>query len=210
MSLTIAFCTPHGIVVSADRCITTTLESGSSFCRTMKERKLFLTPTGFAFTYAGKSTFSNRPASYWMNRFVSRFSDPNLTVADCTRKLCVAFHSMEPTKNIVIIGAGYENGKPRVYSSSSSKRTLTDHLKGGITCIAFSGETDLAKVIIDAKPLDTKSYTIPDTIDFVKHVTLTVSNIQRFGQTPITVSPDCDTLLIEDGRSRWVDPPAFI
>ena len=210
MSLAITFCTPHGIVVSADRCITTTLKSGSSFCQTMQERKLFLAPMGFAFTYTGDSTFRNRPASYWMNRIVSRFSNPNLTVADCTRKICIAFHSMEPTKNIVIIGSGYENGEPRVYSSNSSKRILTDHLKGDITCIAFSGETDLAKAIIDAKPVDTKSYTIPDAIDFVKHVTLTVSNIQKFGQTPVTVSHDCDVLVIEASRSLWIDPPVFI
>ena len=210
MSLIMSFCTPHGIVMGADRCITTTLTSGSSFCHSVQERKLFLAQNGFGFSYCGNSTFRDLPASYWMNRLIQRFSSLDLNVADFTLKLCLAFHVLDPVQNIIIIGSGYQHGKPQVYSANSTKRELIDHLNGQNTCISFAGESDLARTIIDAKPIDRKRYTIPDAIDFTKHVILTVSNIQKFAQTPKTVSPDCDILVILDARSQWIEPPAFI
>lgn len=210
MSLAISFCTSHGIVMGADRCITTTLADGKSFCGTTQERKLFLSPTGYGFSYTGASTYRGLPASYWMERLIERFSTPDRDVPGLVMKLCAAFYSLDPQQNTIMIGAGYQDGKPQVYSCASGKRSLTDHLQGKLDCIAYSGETDLARKVIDAVPVDRSSYTIPDAIDFTKHVITTVSNIQRFAPTPVTVSPDCDILVITARGARWVEPPLFL
>ena len=205
MSLTIAFCNSHGIVMAADRFITTTVD-GASFCGTTTEQKLFLSPEGFGFTYAGTSTFRNHPASYWMDRFIERFSHLNLNVHDYVQNLCTAFHFLDKSQNIIIIGAGCTNGTNHVYSSNSISRIIVNHLYESETCISVSGENDLALRIIDTYPINRNVFTTVDMVDFVRHVILTASNIQKFAQRPITISPECDVLLITSKMSKWVIP----
>lgn len=78
MSLVITFATAHGIVMAADRCITTTLVSGKSFVLTDQERKLFLADCGYAFSYTGSSSFDGKPiepsAAQWEKVLLSLFS----------------------------------------------------------------------------------------------------------------------------------------
>lgn len=207
MSLIMAFCTTHGIIMSGDRCITTTLDNKKSFCSTMSERKLFLSKKGFGFSYAGSSTFRNKPASYWMERFIMRFDGLDISLYEYVKKLSVAFHTLDNSRNIILVGCGYQNLNPCVYSVGSSNLTLVDHIKDG-TCIAFAGESNLARTIIEILPLDQKSFTLHDAIQFVQHVTLTLSNAQRFAQTQMTISPKCDILKITAANSEWITRPS--
>lgn len=207
MSLAISFCTCHGIIMSADRCITTTLSDGKSFCATMSEQKLFISKNGYGFSYTGASTYKGKPASYWMDRFICYLDRSNLTLSQYLESLSSKFRYLDNTKNIIIIGCCFHNNAPMVYSISSASGTLTDHLSHADTCIAFSGESNIAKQIIDMLPIDYKSYTLFDAIEFVKHVTLTTSNIQKFALTPITVSPTCDILKITNSGINWVVEP---
>ncbi|MBQ6756791.1 MAG: hypothetical protein IJP43_07640 [Oscillospiraceae bacterium] len=210
MSLIMSFCTSHGIVMGADRCITTNLASGESFISTMHERKLFMTSNGFGIAYAGSSTFKDRPASYWIERFIPKLSVRSRSVSDLVYRLCLAFHRLDPDKSIIIIGSGYKDGNPQVFSCNSSKLKSCDHLNGKNDCIAFAGEVNLARCIIDAVPIARNTYTTLDAVDFIKHVILTTSNIQKFGQIPITVSPECDLLYIGEKISKWIEPPEFL
>ena len=210
MSLAIAFATAHGVVLSADRCICTTLESGKSFMQTRTERKLFLSEDNCGFTYTGDANFEEKPTSFWMERFISRYALLSLRPDAFVKKLCIAFHQLDSDKNVVIIGAGYSDGLPQVYSCGSQSMVMVNHLAKETTGIIFSGENALARNVIDMVPIQKQSFTVPDAIEFVKHVTLTVSNIQRFGQVPVTVSPDCDILAVLPNDARWVIPPVSL
>ena len=183
MSLIMAFCTTHGIIMSGDRCITTTLDNKKSFCSTMSERKLFLSKKGL------------------------RFDGLDISLYEYVKKLSVAFHTLDNSRNIILVGCGYQNLNPCVYSVGSSNLTLVDHIKDG-TCIAFAGESNLARTIIEILPLDQKSFTLHDAIQFVQHVTLTLSNAQRFAQTQMTISPKCDILKITAANSEWITRPS--
>ena len=210
MSLALVFCTCHGIIMSADRCITTTLSSGASFCATMSERKLFLSNNNFGISYTGVASFEGLPASYWVQKFMSRFDKLHLSLKDYVLKLCKAFKKLSPNANVIINGCGYQDDKPCVYSCSSKNLSFADFLAERKTAIVVSGENDLALAIIDALPIDHQKYTVTDAIEFVKHVNLTVSNIQRFAQAPITVSPQCDVLLLTSNDAKWiVQPPSM-
>lgn len=207
MSLVISFCTNHGIIMSGDRYITTTLKTGSSFCQTENEQKVFLSKKCYGFACAGSYTFKRKPASYWMERFIHRFDSMNLSLIQYLQKLKTAFYQLDNSVNIIIIGCGYDGLIPLVYSSSSFAKELTNHLEQNDTCIAFAGENGIAQKIIDMLPLDHTSYTLYDAVEFVKHVTLTVSNIQRFAQTPVTVGKDCDILCLTPQKADWIVRP---
>lgn len=142
-----------------------------------------------------------------MERFIHRFDPMNLSLIQYLQKLKTAFYQLDNSANIIIIGCGYDGLTPLVYSTSSSAKELTNHLGEVDTCIAFAGESDIAKKIIDMLPLDRTSYTLYDAVEFVKHVTLTVSNIQRFAQAPVTVGKDCDILCITDQKAEWIVRP---
>ena len=145
-----------------------------------------------------------------MAQFVDRFSSSELSVQACLQILRAQFLSLSHSEKLILIGCGYQDGCFHVHSCNLIYEKIVDHLEKSRTCIAFSGEQELAKGIIDAVPIDRSWYTIPDASAFIQHVILTVSNIQRFGQTPITVSPDCDLLYIGAGGSRWLIPPLFV
>ena len=210
MSLAISFCTCHGIVMSADRAITTTTKDGKSFLSSENDQKLFLSQKGYGFSYTGQASYRNRPASYWMNRFIKRFDLMEISLADYLWKLAVAFHCLDAKNNIILIGCGYQDGNAMVYSTNSSTRKITDHLKNRDTCIAFSGESTLAKKIIDIADMDTKSYNLTDAIEYLKFVTFTVSRIQKFYLLAKTVGPVCDVLKIVPTGSEWIVKPLAI
>ena len=199
MSLAIALSTAHGIVMAADRYITATV-NGQSFCKTTNAQKVFLCKNGYGFCYTGNANFRGCPSSYWMEKFIDRFGSLNLNVPNFVRKLCIAFYSLDKSQNIILIGAGYENDVPVIYSCNSSKRLLSEHPLGSAV---YSGETDIAKAVIDTKPCNRGDYTLPDAIDFVRHVIMSTSNIQRFGNVAVTVGPNCDILLISKDKSCW-------
>lgn len=206
MSLALAFYNNNGIVMSADRRITTIVDD-SSFPLTDNEQKIFLSTEGYGFAYVGSSKFRDRPTSYWMRRFIGEYSCKGLSVSQFLVKLCKTFYLLDKTKNVSIIGVGIENNKNQVYSIGSYEMNLADHAADGKCNIIFSGEKEIARNIIDMYPIDKSLFPISDMIDYVKHVTLTASNIQKFAQMQQTISKDCDILAITNKSSKWVATP---
>lgn len=213
MSLCLAFSNANAVVMSADRRVMTTVGTSSKgeqikyFLQTDNEKKLFLCPKNRGLAYAGSSNLSdNTPISFLIEQLLKLPDLENLSLSDflSTMLECIAWN-LASSSNTVLIAADYSGSCPIILSGNTSDRTIHNHLceTSGNPPFVFSGENDLAKTVVEAVPTDRATFPVVDMISYVRFVTATVSEIQRFGQVPQTVSRDCDVLILTPDGAYW-------
>ena len=158
MSLAIVLSNPYGIVMSADRRLTTTISdeqtnSTESFVLTDHEQKIFLTKSGHGITYTGASGLENQTrTSCTIKRCLSQLNE-SLSIEDELRLLKQELLAIAGKRNVVLIGAAISNGNRIVLSTSLVSEAITELTNENGNCLAFSGESEILIKLTDMFPV---------------------------------------------------------
>lgn len=180
----------YGIVASADRCLTGINNKGEKYTTSSNKcRKLFLSKQGFALTYTGCASTNGTPVSAKISEFWERVDDSMPLLDFFTQFVSVITQFCK--ENIIFIAAGYENGIPKIYTATTTQPQVNE-----MADIAYSGESELAKGVINVVPIVYNTMTLQDRIDFHRFITNCVAKYQYYSDQLQTVSEDCDIIAI--------------
>lgn len=189
MSFTFASYNEYGIVITADRRFTGSNQDGFVNVATNAGRKLFLSVQGYAISFAGGAMQNSIPTSKLISDTLNELSG-EFTLSAFFAEFINRMVPLCP-KNVIFLAAGYEDGQPRIYTATTTNPELV--LLGGI---GYAGETDLGQKILCAIPIAYSSMPLQDRLDFHRFVTATISKLQSFSDHGITVSEECDAVVI--------------
>ncbi len=208
MSLAIALHNYHGIVMLADKMMTSTFEKDGNM-ETINlpptDQKLFLIENKYGLSYTGTASINGIPISallkqYFLDNIIGK-SNPISWLLN----LANHFHNLlSDNQNIIFIMCGYYNGGKFVINTNTSSPQInfsdTNHP------LVYSGESDILTQIININKISYEfpKFTIQDSIDFLYFLNRTVAGMMYFGQYLPTVSKECDILTISPIDSHWV------
>ena len=205
MSLAIVLSNPYGIVMSADRRLTTTISdeqtnSTESFVLTDHEQKIFLTKSGHGITYTGASGLENQTrTSCTIKRCLS--------IEDELRLLKQELLAIAGKRNVVLIGAAISNGNRIVLSTSLVSEAITELTNENGNCLAFSGESEILIKLTDMFPVEHNAFPLQESINYLRFLTRSVAGVQHYAQINQTVSEECDILVIQNIGAQWITSP---
>jgi len=210
MSLSLNFPTYNGIIMTADRRITTTLNSvdpNQSFLFSDNENKLFLLKNGFGLNYTGTSSVNNIPISSIINDLVNKIDVLKFSPKELLSFIADHINTLNNNGNTILTLSGFLNEEPFI-CSINTKFYEFQYLynKDMPMTLSFSGETDMIiSLLNDPKyKYDYSKFNLQDAIDFLTLINNTVADFQHFQQRLQTVSHDCDVLAITKYSSNWV------
>lgn len=212
MSLAITLANPYGIVMSADRRLTTTVthsktEEIESFLLTEHEQKLFLTKAGHGISYTGASSLEEgKSTSCIINKTLVQLGE-NLSLEDEILSIKKKLQSFSNGQNVILIGAAICNEKNYVLSSSLIANEITELTDKDGNCLAFSGESEIVIKLMDMLPVDRNAFPLQESINYLRFLTRSVAGLQHYAQISQTVSEDCDILVIRDSGAQWITSP---
>lgn len=213
MSLALVLANRYGIVMSADRRLTTTIvnnETGEkvSFLLTDCEQKLFLTPSGHGISYTGASSFENgiRTSTTIQNAVLGAETN-NVTLHDELTLIKQRLLEVSNGKNVILSGAEILDGHNKVLSTSLISDKIVEHTDENGCCLALSGESVIAMKLTDMLPVDRNSFPLQESINYLRFLTRSVAGIQHYAQVNQTVSEECDLLVIQPSGARWITSP---
>lgn len=212
MSLAIVLSNPYGIVLSADRRLTTTISdeqtnSTESFVLTDHEQKIFLTKSGHGITYTGASGLENQTrTSCTIKRCLSQLNE-SLSIEDELRLLKQELLAIAGKRNVVLIGAAISNGNRIVLSTSLVSEAITELTNENGNCLAFSGESEILIKLTDMFPVERNAFPLQESINYLRFLTRSVAGVQHYAQINQTVSEECDILVIQDIGAQWITSP---
>lgn len=212
MSLAITLANPYGIVMSADRRLTTTVtdektKEKESFVLTEYEQKIFLTNSGHGITYTGASSLENGEKTSCIIRSFLAGLAPTLTIEEELRSVKKRLQSAAGKRNVVLIGASITNNHRCVFSASLISDELTDHISTDGYCLSFSGESNTIQKLTDMFPVNFSAFPLQESINYLRFLTHSVAGLQHYAQMNQTVSKDCDILVIRDSGAQWITSP---
>mgnify|MGYP005762464573 CR=1 FL=1 len=214
MSLAISFYNSHGIVMSADRRITTTINKTAatkeSFLLTDTEQKLFRLSEQCGLSVTGSFSFNGLPVSSIINSYIFNHDVEKETPSQYLLYLAEYIKNLHnsDSDNCILILSGYRNTIPFVFSCGTSKLSVCNHIEEGSKhAVVYSGESDLLGILLNSKGFsyDYSKFTLCDVINFSRFMTKTVAGLQRYQQRIQTVSDDCDILCFTPHKSLWID-----
>lgn len=212
MSLAITLANPYGIVMSADRRLTTTVtdektKEKESFVLTEHEQKIFLTNSGHGITYTGASSFENgEKTSCIIRNFLAGLA-PTLTIEEELRSIKERLQSVAGKRNVVLIGAAIVNNHRCVFSASLISDELTNHIPGGRHCLVFSGESNTVQKLTDMFSVNYSAFPLQESVNYLRFLTRSVAGLQHYAEMNQTVSEGCDILVIRDSGAQWITSP---
>lgn len=215
MSLAITLANPYGIVMSADRRLTTTVtdektKENESFILTEHEQKIFLTNSGHGITYTGASSLENgEKTSCIIRNFLAGLA-PTLTIEEELRSVRERLQSVADKRNVILIGAAIANNHRCVFSTSLISDELTDHISTDESCLSFSGESGTIRKLTDMFPVNFSAFPLQESINYLRFLTRSVAGLQHYAQMNQTVSEDCDVLVIRDSGTQWITSPDIL
>lgn len=206
MSLILSFPTHHGIVMTADNRIITSVygeESTQTFLKTDNEQKIFLLKNGFGLSYCGSSVKKNVPISAIIESLNEKLDYSRYTPESLLTYIATYINNLDSSQSTTFIMSGYKFDKCFVLSIETSQLQIR---KLGTGTVAFAGECDmLYSLLNDPKyKYDYEKFNLQDAIDFLTLLNRTVANFQHFQQQPQTVSEDCDVLVIKKTSSYYI------
>lgn len=212
MSLAISFYNSHGITMSADRRIVTTVNRPTgikeSFVLTDTEQKLFQLSEQCGLSITGSFSFNEIPLSSIINSYILSHDVEQVQPAEYLLSLAEYIKKLHNSDcdNCILILSGYRNTNPFILSSNTLNPSVHQHIEQGPT-ITYSGENNLLGILLNSEGFayDYSGYTLQDSINFSKFMIRTVANLQKYQQTIQTVSEDCDVLCITPNKSQWID-----
>ena len=207
MSLAITLANQYGIVMSADRRLTTTVtdektKENESFILTEHEQKIFLTNSGHGITYTGASSLENGEKTSCIIRNLLAGLAPTLTIEEELRSVRERLQSVADKRNVILIGAAIANNHRCVFSTSLIS---TDE-----SCLSFSGESGTIRKLTDMFPVNFSAFPLQESINYLRFLTRSVAGLQHYAQMNQTVSEDCDVLVIRDSGAQWITSPDIL
>lgn len=209
MSLAMTLYNHHGIIMCADKMITSTYKDDDNRNITIDmpptEQKLFLIEDKYGLSYTGTASINNVPVSALLEKYfrenIIGESEPNFWLF----MMAQYFKSqLADTGNIVFIMCGYfENKQIVMTTNTKNPQVITQN---GKPKIIYSGETDFADIIINNKAVSFEyaKFTMQDSVNLLYFINNTVANMMYWGQYLPTVSKECDVLAIYPNKSHWV------
>lgn len=205
MSLAVALYNHHGIVMSADHLVTATVD-GKEFLSSHTEQKLFIVDERYGLSCTGTYSINGTPVSALMENYLLKYPVGNSRPNEWLIKIAAFFQKMlSENQNIVFILCGYyENQKFMISNSAKNPENIIERDSPGTLC---SGESEFASHIVNFKlaPYEFSKFTMKDSVNFLKFLNRTVSDIMYFGQYAQSVSRECDILAISPTETRWVE-----
>lgn len=190
MSFAFASYNDYGIVVSADRCLSGTNSKGERYTTSSNKcRKLFLSKQGFALTYTGCSSVNGSPVPAKISE-LWEMEDNSMPLLDFFAQF-VNIMSGYCNDNIIFLAAGYENNVPKIYTATTTQPQVVE-----IGNLAYSGESDIAKSVLNVVPIVYDTMTLQDRIDFHRFITYCIAKHQYYSDRLQTVSEICDVVAI--------------
>ena len=145
MSLALVLYNAHGLVVAADRCITTTINN-NTFNRTMADRKLFLSPEGYAFTYVGNASMQGKPMSAVFVQTISLFSGQGLSLETFAHKLMSVLSASKLDKETTVYAVGFQDSVPLVLCCKTipgeDNHSLVNEIENSDNLFCYAGEIE--------------------------------------------------------------------
>lgn len=212
MSLAIALANQYGIVLSADRRLTTTLigsQEGEtkSFVLTDHEQKIFLTKAGHGITYTGSSSLENGDRTSCLIRRTIAQLDENLSIKDELLTIKQKLQVVANGRNVILMGASVSCDHNTVISTTLKSDGITEHTDKDGTCLSFSGESDTVIKLTDMFPVDRNAFPLQESINYLRFLTRSVAGIQHYAQINQTVSEECDILVLQMSGAQWITSP---
>ncbi|WKY45976.1 hypothetical protein Q5O14_07740 [Eubacteriaceae bacterium ES2] len=206
MSLAIAIPTHHGIMMSADRRIMTTVyneKSNDTFLYSDSERKLFILPCGYGLSYVGASTIDGVPLSSIMDEYIACFSSTPPEPQSSLLEIATHIQNLisDSTFSILVMCGYFENEK-FVFSINTNVLEVKEH--PNLNTLIYSGDSDILSTLINNFKYDYQKFNLADAYSFITLLNKTTASFQHFQQRAQTVSEDCDVLLITPKSTKWV------
>lgn len=208
MSLAITFFNTHGIIMSADNLITSTIIKGGSpytFQSSQTEQKLFLIENKYGLSYTGTSSIDGVPLSSILEMYIkdNPINDMNpeewlLKLAENTKNISKSY------QNVIYILAGYYQHEQLIITTNTINPEV--HVNKKQSGLLYSGESNFLQMLIDSDTIafDYAIFSLQDAADFLRFLNKTVAGLMHFGQYLPTVSENCDLLAILPNESYWL------
>lgn len=205
MSLAVALYNHHGMVMSADHLVTATID-GMEFLSSHTEQKLFLVDKRYGLSCTGTYSINGTPVSALIENYLLENPIGNSNPNEWIIKIATFFQEkLSDSQNIVFILCGYyKNKKLMISNSAKNPEGITERNSPGTLC---SGASDFASHIVNFKlaPFEFSKFTMQDSVNFLRFLNRTVSDMMYFGQYAQSVSRECDILAISPKETRWVE-----
>lgn len=215
MSLAITLANQYGIVMSADRRLTTTVTRSKtgemeSFVLTEHEQKLFLTRAGHGISYTGASSLEEGKSTSCIIRKTLAQLDETLSLKDEILSIKKKLQAFSNERNVILIGAAVYEEKNGVISSSLTENEITELTDKDGSCLAFSGESKIVIKLTDMFPVDRNAFPLQESINYLRFLTRSVAGLQHYAQINQTVSEDCDILVLRNSGAQWITSPEIL
>lgn len=213
MSLAMVLANPYGIVMTADRRLTTTVSvkniaTTESFFLTDHAQKIFLTKAGHGITYTGASDFNDGTCtSEIIKDAINEYNNPKAPVQSELLFIKRKLAEHKDTRGLTLLGAEIRDTKRHVYAISLNKDSIDKQTNENGNCFIFSGESDLAKKIAEMLPVNQNRFPVQESINYLRFINSTVAGMLHYAQRNQTVSEECDVLVITADGSRWITEP---
>lgn len=209
MSLCITLHNAHGIIMSADHMICSTINKDEKTYRYQSsetEQKLFLIENKYGLSYSGDSNIGATPVSAFLENYIDSNSISASSPSDWLFKLAQTCNKLlEPNQNIVFILSGYYGSEKFIATTNTLNPEITFYENE--MDIIYSGESRFVSHLISADIIkfDFAKFTLQDSINFLRFLNKTISGLMHFGQYLPTVSETCDVLAILPNKTYWVE-----
>lgn len=209
MSLCITFYNAHGIIMSADHIVCSTIEKDNApytYQGSNTEKKLFLIENKYGLSYSGASNIGDISISAFLEEFIK--SNPILENPPSEWLLLVARKCkdlLSPDQNMIFILSGYYRSERFIVTTNTKEPTLIFQTKE--SGLLYSGESKFVSHLINSKIIafEYSKFTLQDAADFLRFLNKTISGLMYYGQYLPTVSSTCDVLAILPNESRWLE-----
>lgn len=211
MSLIVVGYSHHGIVVTSDKRITTTVKTSKEgepekyevFPLTDTEKKIFVFPHGVSISYCGQSDINGFPISYVIETFIRNciLKDPN----EIANAFLSHLQKLNPAANTSFFVSGYSGTRRVVLEGHTDKKELKNHIhKDDLSGFAWMGMKDTATSLITNNDIAFSSLSLQDFIDLSIFLVQATAKMMRFSRTAKTVSENYDSLIITPDGYKWL------
>lgn len=209
MSLCITFYNEHGIIMSADNMVCSTIEKDNSpytYQGSKTEQKLFLIEDKYGVSYSGASNIYAASTSAFLEEYITSHPIIEVPPSEWLLELAQKCNNLlNPSQNMVFIMAGYYHSEKFVVTTNTKEPKL--NFQTNNSGLLYSGESEFISHLInsDIIAFEYSKFTLQDGADFLRFLNKTVSGLMHYGQYLPTVSDTCDLLAIRPNETRWLE-----
>ena len=227
MSLTLAMYNAYGIVLSADRRITLTINRTDTLRESVPgtdfEQKIFLLKNGYGLSYSGTSSSfiagpdgltRKIPLSVILQNYLGQIKPDKFSPETLFKMVLEHIKSFcsEEDNTIFFLG-GFHQGLPFVFTANTKDAEINFLLSENHTSgLSYAGASDTLSPLLNTPGFvyDYQSYNIPDMVHFSSFLIQTVSKLQHYQLRINNVSEESDILVITSDKSYWASMPVSL